>query len=100
MNRTYEIANQLVEKVREYFPKPVRQCFQYRCEAGANGASETIVIYGRFPNQLPQYDPKLLGLIAGVVTNNENDSCQIQGKWQGVDCRLQLRCERLSAVCQ
>jgi hypothetical protein len=100
MDRTNEIASELVEKVREYFPKPIRHCFQYRCEAATNGASETIVIYGRFPNQLPQYDPKLLGLIGGVMTKSDKDSCVIQGKWQGLECQLQLRCAMLSAVCQ
>ena len=73
MDRTNEIANQLVVKVREYFPKPVRHCFVCRCEAGTKRASTTIAIYGRFPNQLPQYDPKLLGLIGGVVTKIEKE---------------------------
>ena len=100
MDRTNEIANQLVEKVREYFPKPVRQCLECRCETGTKGTSTTIFIYGRFPNQLPHYDPKLLGLISGVVTEKQKDSCMIQGKWQGLECRLQLRCETLAAVAQ
>jgi hypothetical protein len=101
MDRTNEIANQLLEKVREYFPKPIRHCFEYLCEAGAKGACATIIIYGRFPNQVPQqYDAKLLGLIGGVVIENEKDACVIQGKWQRLECRLQLRSEMLSAVCQ
>jgi hypothetical protein len=87
-------------KCASIFPNLFRQCFEYRCEAGANGSGATIIIHERFPNQLPQYDPKLLWLIGGVVTKNEKDACLIQGKWQGLECRLQLRCEILSAVCQ
>jgi hypothetical protein len=100
MDQTNQIANQLIDKVREYFPKPVRNCFSCRCEDGANGTPARIVIVGRFPNQLPTYDAKLLGLIGGKVIEQDNDSCLIQGKWQGCACRFELRRETLAAVCQ
>jgi hypothetical protein len=100
MNRTDELANQLIEKVREYFPQPVRHFLEYKTETGSNGAAGTIVIRGRFPNQLPQFEPKLLALFDGAVTEKQKDAVLIKGKWQGIDCRLQLRCEALAAVAQ
>src|SRR5262245_12228150 len=99
MDRKQESVNQLVEKVRQYFPKQVRQCLEYKQDYGANG-SEPIVIYGRFPNRLPQFDPKLLEIINGKVVEKQQDSTLIEGKWEGMNCRIQLRCEALAAAAQ
>ena len=100
MYRTDELANQLVEKVRGYFPQTVRHLIGYKRDSGSDGAAETIVIRGCFPHQLPQVDSRLLALFKGTVTGKQNDSVLIKGKWQGMDCRLQLRCEMLGAVTQ
>jgi hypothetical protein len=100
MNQTDELANQLIEKVRGYFPQSVRHLLGYKREAGSDGAAETIVIRGCFPDQLPQVDSKLFALFRGTVTDKKNDTVLIKGKWQGINCRLQLRCEMLTAVAQ
>ena len=100
MYRTDELANQLVEKVRGYFPQSVRHLLGYKRDSGSDGAAETIVIRGCFPHQFPQVDSRLLALFEGTVTGKQKDAVLIKGKWQGMDCRLQLRCEMLEAVAQ
>ena len=100
MYRTDELANQLVEKVRGYFPQSMRHLLGYRCESSSDGAAETIIIRGCFPDHFPQVDSRLLALFEGTVTDKQNDAVLIKGKWQGIDCRLQLRCEMLEAVAQ
>ena len=100
MNRTDKLANRLIEKVRGYFPQSVRHFLGYKPDSGSDGAAETIVIRGCFPDRLPQVDSRLLALFEGTVTGKQKDAVLIKGKWQGIDCRLQLRCEMLAAVAQ
>src|SRR5262249_52008074 len=98
MERKNENATQLFAKVCEYFPKQARNCLDYKTEYGADGNVTAIVIRGRFPKALPQYDAKLLEIISGQVTEQQQDSVVIRGKWQGIECRLQLRGETLAAA--
>lgn len=98
MDRTNEKADQLFNKVCEYFPKQVRGGLKCKPECDTNGNLSTIVIRGRFPKGLPQYDAKLLELIGGQVTEKEQDAVEIRGQWQGIPCRLQLRSETLATA--
>jgi hypothetical protein len=98
MDRTTQNADQLFAKVCEYFPKQVRGNLKVKPECDANGNVSTIVIRGRFPKGMPQYDAKLLELIGGRVTEKEQDGIEIRGQWQGIPCLLQLRSESLAAA--
>lgn len=100
MNQTDDLASQLTEKVRGYFPQSVRHLLGYKREVGSDGGAETIVIRGCFPDQLPQVDSRLFALFEGTMTDKKQDTVLIKGKWQGINCRLQLRCEMLAAVAQ
>ena len=98
MDRKNENADQLFSKVCEYFPKQVRGCLKSKPEYDVNGNLSTIVIRGRFPKGLPQYDAKLLELIGGRVTEKEQDAIEIRGQWQGISCLMQLRSESLATA--
>jgi hypothetical protein len=98
MDRTNEKADQLFSKVTEYFPKQVRGCLKCKPECDTNGNVSTIVIRGRFPKGMPQYDAKLLELIGGRVTEKEQDAIEIRGQWQGIACLMQLRSESLATA--
>jgi hypothetical protein len=93
-----EKADQLFSKVTEYFPKPMRGYLKSKPECDNNGNLSTIVIRGRFPKGLPQYDAKLLELIGGRVTEKEQDGIEIRGQWQGIPCLLQFRSESLASA--
>jgi hypothetical protein len=98
MIRNDELASQLIEKVREYFPKPVRNRLECKVEGGSNGTAGTIVIQGRFENQVPQFEPRLLSMFEGAQTEKKKETVTIKGKYQGVDCRIQLRLESLAVA--
>lgn len=98
MIRNDELASQLIEKVREYFPKPVRDRLGGKVEGGATGTAGTIVIQGRFENQVPQFEPRLLPIFEAAPTEKKQETVTIKGKYQGVDCQIQLRWESLAAA--
>lgn len=100
MIRTDELANQLIVKVREFFPKPVRESLTYKVEGGSNGTGGTIVIRGICENQAPQFESRILMIFEGAEMEKKKDAFTIKGKYQGVDCRIQLRVESLAAVAQ
>jgi hypothetical protein len=100
MDRTEKTAKQLVEQVRPFFPTLVRRYLSARCESRGNGTPTMICIHGRFPDRLPEFHPKLLEAIQGQVTESNDGCVVIEGKWQGLVCRIELRCETLAAVAQ
>jgi hypothetical protein len=101
MIRTDELANQLIVKVREFFPKPVRESLTYKVEGGTNGTGGTIVIRGFFQNKVPQFESQIVTIFdGGAATEKKKDAVTITGKYQGVDCRILLRLESLAAVAQ
>ena len=96
MNQTDDLASQLTEKVRGYFPQSVRHLLGYKREVGSDGGAETIVIRGCFPDQLPQVDSRLFALFEGTMTDKKQDTVLIKGKWQGInfDCSSAAKCWR------
>jgi hypothetical protein len=98
MIRNDELASQLIVKVRECFPNPVRDRLEYKIENGSNGTAGTIVIQGRFENQLPQFESRLMSIFEEAQAEKKKEAVTIKGKYQGVDCRIQLRTESLAVA--